>query len=156
MINAQPEIFYKVEGVLYRNSKFKENELILINKEFRRNKAQESRDKAFQYYFSLLDVLLESIDLKYCNKEQAEIELGTFYNSNKKEIHPKLSHVVFDNDLDKLITVSFCSTNLEPYITKKGIKIYDDENIIEAFGYDSHLLFEKISNNLKKECPFLI
>lgn len=155
MKNEKPKIFYKIEGALYRNLKFEENDLIKINKEFREKTAKESREKAFSYYSSLLEVLLESIGLKYQNNKQAERDLSRFYFSNKSESHPKLSYVIFDNDIDKLITISFCSTKVSPYITKNGLKIYDDEKVIQAFGYESFKLSKKINNNLKIEHQFL-
>ena len=150
-MNLQTKIFYKVDGFLYRNLKFKEEDLITIHSEFREDCNRKSREKAFAYYNSLLEVLLESIGLKYQNKEQVERDLKCFYNSNKKEQHPKLPNVVFDNDIDKLVTISFCSTNVKPYITKTGLKIYEGEKIIDAFGYQSESLEKKINRNLLLE-----
>lgn len=134
MISKKPKIFYKIDGILYRNLNFDESDVIKINKEFREETIQKSREKAFDYYHSLLDVLLESFGLNFQNQVQAEKDLKHFYQSNKREQHPKLSFVSFNNDDDKLVTISFCPSNEIEFTTEKGIHFYKDEIIIHVFG----------------------
>lgn len=147
----QPEIFYKIDGFLYRNLNFNEEDIITIYKEFREDTVQKSREKAFEYYHSLLDVLLESVGIKYQNQKQAEKDLRGFYFSDKKEQHPKLSFVTFNKDDDKLITISICPSNEIEFTTEKGFHFYKDEKIINAFGYESELLENRVKENLLNE-----
>ncbi len=151
---CKPEIFYKLDGFLYRNSDFNEDDLIIINEEFRESDINKSREKTFQFYYSLLDVLLQGIGLKFINEKQAEKDLSSFYKSGVVEQHSKLSYVMLNNDIDKIITISFCSIKTIPYVTKTGLKIYDDEKIIHAFGYQSKLLESNVKQNLILENLF--
>ena len=140
-------IVYIVSGCLYRNSSFKEDELINIYKEFRNKNVLQARKEAFNYFKSVIEVLLESKGLEYQDDTQAEKCLQEFYSSNMKERHPKLSYVLYDNDEDKLLTISF-TTDVNPYITKTGLKIYKEEYIIKTIGYQSELMTKRIKDNL--------
>ncbi|APG65129.1 hypothetical protein LPB136_07095 [Tenacibaculum todarodis] len=144
-------MIYLVSGFLYRNPEHKESELISVNEEFKDKNPKVARKKAFDYFKSLVEVLLESKGITYQNDKQAEYDLKVFFESNRIENHPILPHVSYNLDNDKLITISF-STKVKPdYVTKTGIKFYNDEKIIQAFGYQSELLEERIINNLQIE-----
>jgi len=148
-------IVYIVNGCLYRNSSFKEDELINIYKEFRNKNVLQARKEAFNYFKSVIEVLLESKGMEYQDDTQAEKCLQEFYSSNIKEPHPKLSHILYDNDEDKLLTISF-TTDVSPYITKTEIKIYSEEYVIKAIGYGSEIIYSKIKENLEIEKQLLI
>lgn len=148
-------IIYKVDGFLYRNSNHKDNELITVNKEFKNKNAGIARKEAFSYYKSMIEVLLESKGLQYKNLQQAEEDLKDFYNSNNIIQHPKLLGISYNNDVDKLLTISFTSDEIPPYITKTGIKIYDEEYVVQAIGYESFLLKNCVEKNLQKEREIL-
>ena len=141
---------YIINGFLYRNSEFKEEDLITINKEFRNKDNRKAREEAFSYFNSIIEVLLESKGIAYKNDIQAEKHLEVFYFSDISEQHPKLQFVTYNNDIDKLLTVSFTMDD-NPSVTKTGIKIYDNEYIIKAIGNESGLLENKIKQNLKIE-----
>lgn len=140
-------LVYIVSGCLYRNSNFKEEELINIYKQFRNKNVLQARNDAFSYFKSVLEVLLESKGVKYENEFQAEECLQEFYTSNIVEKHPKLSFVSYNNDDDKLLSVSFTNDDA-PFITKSGLKIYKEEYIIKTIGYQSELVTKRIKDNL--------
>ncbi|MCD8409765.1 hypothetical protein [Tenacibaculum finnmarkense] len=149
-------MFYIVTGFLYRNENFKEEELIEINKEFRHENPEKARENAFKYAKSIIEVLLESINVPYQNEKQAEKALVNFHTSNIIEEHPKLSFVTYNNDIDKLITIAYSTSKKPNYITKSGIVFYDSYEVIYAFGYESELLKKRITKNLKIETEILI
>lgn len=153
-MNKQNQLFYIVKGTLYRNSEFDEENLININREFKNKDPRQARKDAFSYYVSVLEVLLESLGLKYENCKQAEKELKKFYTSNQKTHFKLLPEIAYNNDVDKLLVISFCIDETKVYKTKTGIKIYDNERIIKAIGYESHLLHSRIRKNLKIEQGF--
>ena len=151
MNTENKSVVYIVNGFLYRNTDFNEDDLVKIQKEFKGKNVKEIRKKAFGYFKSLIEILLASKEITYQNDIQAENDLKSFFTSSKKENHPKLSNVSYDLDDDKLITISFSNNTTPEYVTKTGIKFYQDEKIIHAFGYQSELLQEKINKNLEKE-----
>lgn len=145
---------YIVSGFLYRNATFKDEELISINKEFKNENIIVARKEAFSYFRSVIEVLLESKGIEFTSFKNEKKELTDFYNSGVITRHSKLSHVSYDNDVDKLITISF-TTDDNPYITKTGIKIYDNEYVIKATGYQSEFLNSSIKKNLEIEGQIL-
>lgn len=155
MNTKNKSVVYIVNGFLYRNTNFNEDDLVKVQKEFKGKNAKEIRKKAFGYFKSLIEILLASKEIIYKNEIQAENDLRSFFSSNKREGHPKLSYVSYNLDEDKLITISFSTITATEYITKTGIKFYQDEKIIHAFGYQSELLQKKINRNLEIEKSIL-
>lgn len=141
-------VVYIVSGFLYRNAEAKEDELINIYKEFRNKNIFQARNDAFSYFKSVIEVLLESKGVKYENEFQAEGCLQEFYTSNIVEEHPKLSFVSYNNDDDKLLSVSFTYSDTPFVTTKSGLKIYKEEHIIKTIGYQSELMAKRIKDNL--------
>ena len=77
------EIYYKVEGTLYR-TKGKETNLVKVDETFEDVSPIVAREKAFSYYQSYIDVLLDSVGKKYVSHEKTVEELADFFASGRK------------------------------------------------------------------------
>nr|WP_315198238.1 hypothetical protein [uncultured Flavobacterium sp.] len=77
------EIFYKVEGTLYRNNG-EETNLVDIDETFEDNNPIVAREKAFSYCQSYVDVLLQSKGEEYVCYEKAVTVLTDFFRSGRK------------------------------------------------------------------------
>jgi hypothetical protein len=100
-----PEIYYRVTGTLYR-SKGDETNPIEIDKTFEDENPIVAREKAFSYYQSYIDVLLQSNGKEYVSHEKTVLELLDFFKSGRK--HKLLPDLV---DMD--------GTSLCIYLIKK-------------------------------------
>lgn len=99
------KIYYKVEGTLYR-TKVEETNLVRIDETFEDVNPIIAREKAFSYYQSYIDVLLQSKGEEYVSHEKAVAELKDFFVSGRK--HQLLPDLV---DMD--------DTSLSIYMVKK-------------------------------------
>lgn len=77
------EIYYKVDGTLYR-TKGKEKNLIKIDETFEDLNPIIAREKAFSHYQSYVDVFLQRNGKVYVNHEKTVVELTDFFASGKK------------------------------------------------------------------------
>jgi hypothetical protein len=77
------EIYYKVEGALYRTEGQDANP-IAIDKTFEDENPIVAREKAFNHYQSYFDVLLQSKGAAYVSHIKAEADLQDFVKSGKK------------------------------------------------------------------------
>lgn len=77
------EIYYKVEGTLYR-TKGKETNLVKVDETFEDVSPIVAREKAFSHYQSYIDVLLDSEGKEYVSHEKTVAELVDFFASGRK------------------------------------------------------------------------
>jgi hypothetical protein len=101
-MNAQMDtnIYYKVEGTFYR-TKGEETNPIEIDETFEDKNPIVAREKAFGYYQSLIDVLLQSKEKEYVCHEKAVSELADFFKSGQEH---KLFPDLVDMD-DKSLSI---------------------------------------------------
>lgn len=77
------EIYYKVEGALYR-SKGQETNRIEVDETFEDKNPIVARQKAFSHYKSYIDVLLQSKGAAYVSHKETVAELQDFVKSGRK------------------------------------------------------------------------
>ena len=145
------KLLYRVRGTFYRDHQQTDENIITFYKEFKNDDNTVSRRKAFSYFNSCIEVLLEGIGLEFENLIQTEKDLKQYYLSGKVEIHPIVGLELMENDTDKFIAISFSELEKPSYVTKTGIKFFDDEKIIHAFGYNTKELEKRIIKNLEIE-----
>lgn len=104
------EIYYKVEGTLYR-TKGKESNLIEIDETFEDINPIVAREKAFSHYQSYIDVLLQSYRKEYVSHEKTVGELMDFFESGRK--HKLLPDLVDMNGI-----------SLSIYMVKKTPEVF--------------------------------
>lgn len=150
-MKKQNQIFYIVEGSLYRNLEKTDKETIEIRRVFKSANSYTDRLNAFRYYQNFVDVLLQSNYKMYKDHYQAQEDLANFYNSGVMEEHPMLKGIFIDNDFGKMLSISFCTVEETPYITKKGDVLYDHKRIIHGLGYKSDELIDIFQRNLAIE-----
>lgn len=140
---------YIVKGTFYRTEDHDDDDVIQFYQEFKSVDSNKSRLSAFSFFTSCIEILLESINLEFTNFENAQKALSKFYYSGKKE--KLITNQLIDLDIDKFISISFSQLECPSHITKSGIRIFDDEKIIHALGYDIKVLHKQINRNLKIE-----
>ncbi len=166
----QAEIFYLVHGSLYRNDIHtdddSDDDVFDIKREFRGANVLEIREKAFNYFQSLLEVMLESKGLVYKSDEQAQEDLKDFYFTGIQDVSPKMltrskfAHlqdmgITVERDADKYLEILFCQTSEVPYVTKSGMECYEGFKTIRYFGYKHEDKKQEIVKNLKEEQKYL-
>lgn len=149
-MKKQNQIFYIVQGSLYRNLEKSNKETIEIYRIFKSANSYTDRLNAFRYYQSFIDVLLESNLKMYKDHFQAQNDLANFYNSGIIEDHLKIPTAI-DTDFGKMLSISFCTLEETPYITKRGDVYYDFQRIIHGIGYKSDLLTKEFQRSLAVE-----
>jgi hypothetical protein len=124
------EIYYKVEGTLYR-TKGKEKNLIKIDETFEDTSPIIAREKAFSHYQSYIDVLLQRKGTEYVSHKKTVVELTDFFASGRK--HKLLPDLV---DMD--------STSLSIYMVKKTPEVF--QNALGETDYQNRWRIHYIDN----------
>ncbi len=101
------KIKYVITGSLYRNNQFLEFEDVFFDKIFEGKTNQMAREKAINYYESILEVLLNSKGLFYVGDLHAQQHLKEFYDSEMFAIGLKAMKKARKNDMSKFISLGF-------------------------------------------------
>jgi hypothetical protein len=134
------EIYYKVEGNLYR-SKGEDTNHIKIDKTFEDVNPIVAREKAFSYFQSFLEVLLQSKGKEYVCHEKGVSELVDFLKSGQKH---KLFPDLVDMD-DKSLSV---------YMVKKTPEKF--KNNFGKTGYQSKWQIHYMDSQFEDWSPYLL
>lgn len=155
----EADIFYIVEGTFYKNNVYalhsEDEQTFSVKREFRGADIFKIRQQAFDFFQSVIDVMLESKGLTYQDDNQAHRDLKEFFNSGIKDENKKFKGLFTDRDLDKCMAISFCKTNENVYITKTGLEIHENPKAIRFFGYQQEQLQKMVARNLIEEGFYL-
>jgi hypothetical protein len=126
----RPRIRYRVKARLYKSGK-DQNDLILVDRFFEEENPIEARVKAFDFFQSYKDVLLESINETDPQNFQIENILHKFIRTTPmmKVIIPGTSMEI-DPDFDKGIFVYFMSSEGEFFNISPSQEISTDTRVI--------------------------
>ena len=131
-------MFYIVKGIAYRTKGNTDNP-VEIYKEFRDENPLIAREKSFQYFQSLLDVLLEGIGKEYTTYEQAEEDLEDYLTTRKAYNKLGLPNV----ELGMGFSISFVYDETIEHQSDK-ITIYKGEKAIHGLEYEEDMDFIEI------------
>lgn len=134
------EIYYKVEGTLYR-TKGKEKNLIKIDEIFENTNPIIAREKAFSHYQSYIDVLLQRKGAEYVNHKKTVVELTDFFASGRK--HKFLPDLV---DMD--------DTNLSIYMVKKVPEVF--QNTLGETDYQNKWQIHYMDNQFEDWSAYVL
>lgn len=134
------EIYYKVEGTLYR-TKGEETNLIEIDETFEDINPIFAREKAFNHYQSYIDVLLQSYGKEYVSHKKTVRDLRDFFASGRK--HKLLPDLV---DMD--------GTSLSIYMMKKTPEVF--QNALEETIYKNKWQIHYIDNQSEDWSAYIL
>lgn len=134
------EIYYKVEGTLYR-TKGEETNLIEIDETFEDINPIFAREKAFNHYQSYIDVLLQSYGKEYVSHKKTVRDLRDFFASGRK--HKLLPDLV---DMD--------GTSLSIYMMKKTPEVL--KNSFEETDYQNKWRIHYIDNESEDLSAYIL
>lgn len=134
------EIHYKIEGTLYR-TKGKETNLIKVDEIFEDTNPIIAREKAFSYYQSCIDVLLQGKGKEYLSHKKIIAELTDFFTSGRK--HKFLPDLV---DMD--------ATSLSIYMVKKTPEIF--QNVLGETDHQNKWRIHYIDNQYEDWSAYVL
>ena len=108
----RPNSYYQVHAMFWKEPlkgtnylTEKRAKLCRIDKTFSDSDPHTSRQDAFGYYQSLIDVLYEALGGRYTNDRQAQIDLQAFFNARCQSAVTHIGRMTFDDNLFNEIAV---------------------------------------------------
>ena len=108
----RPKSYYQVHATFWKEPLNATNylaekraKLCRIDKTFSDSDPHTSRQEAFGYYQSLIDVLYEALGGHYTNDRQAQIDLQAFFNARCQSAVTRIGRMTFDDNIFNEIAV---------------------------------------------------
>lgn len=156
---ADTPIFYQLVGCAFRR-KGELDDLVEVEKEFRDDDPIEARKKAFSLYQSYIDVLLEGVETRYTNYEEAHEKLQDFFRSGKKEYvklgGEEVTEMEIDNDWFTGFYIYMVPENSKYVTTKEGHVAYEDRVLVHGMSKEGSTAYKQYFENLLVEYEYYL